>query len=208
MTAFGEFSSVIALVNRAAAGDQEAWNQIVERYAPLVYATCVRYRLTAKADVEDVGQRVWLLLVEHIGELREPAALPGWLATTTARECLRTLRAAQRSERLAHSVLWPEDAAVDARILAAERDAALHAALAELPGRCQHLLAMLTSNPPRSYAEISATLGIPIGSIGPQRTRCLNHLRRSMAGALGEKDIPGAKPGLGGQPPKPRPPLW
>lgn len=66
------------LVNRAAAGDREAWNQIVERYAPLVWAICRRYRLTDH-DREDVGQRVWLLLVEQIGRLREPAALPaGW----------------------------------------------------------------------------------------------------------------------------------
>jgi len=145
-----------------------------------VYSICTRYRLS-KPDVEDVGQRVWLLLVEQIGKLREPAALPGWLATTTARECLRTLRAAQRSGRLANSVPLPEYAAIDAGLLTADRDAALHAAMAELPARCQQLLAMLSSSPPRSYAEISAALGIPIGSIGPQRTRCLNRLRRSMA---------------------------
>src|SRR5580704_10879933 len=79
-------SSVPALVTRAAAGDQDAWDHIVERYAPLVYATCVRYRLS-QHDIEDVGQRVWLLLVEQIGTVREPAALPRWLAITTAREC-------------------------------------------------------------------------------------------------------------------------
>ncbi len=171
--------SATALVNRAAAGDSGAWDRIVERYAPLVYAICTRYRLS-KQDIEDVGQRVWLLLVQQIGQLREPAALPGWLATTTARECLRTLRAAQRSGWLANSAPPAEDPAIDARILTAERDAALHAALAELPDRCQQLLAMLTSDPPHSYAEISAALRIPIGSIGPQRTRCLNRLRRSM----------------------------
>ncbi len=173
-------SSVTGLVARATAGDRDAWNQIVERYAPLVYSICTRYRLS-QPDVEDAGQRVWLLLVEQIGQLREPAALPGWLATTTARECLRTLRMAQRSGRLANSAPFAEDAAIDAGILTAERDAALHAALAKLPARCQQLLAMLSSDPPRSYAEISAALGIPIGSIGPQRTRCLNRLRQSMA---------------------------
>jgi RNA polymerase sigma factor (sigma-70 family) len=183
-------SSVTALVSRAAAGNQDAWDRVVERYAPLVYSICTRYRLS-KQDIEDVGQRVWLLLVKQIGQLREPAALPGWLATTTARECLRTLRAAQRSGWLANSMPFSEDVAVDARILAAERDAALRAALAELPARCQQLLAMLISDPPHSYAEISAALGIPVGSIGPQRTRCLNHLRRSMAmtTGLGEEDI-------------------
>ena len=174
-------SSVTALVTRAAAGDSDAWNRIIDRYAPLVYVTCTRYRLS-QHDLEDVGQRVWLRLVEQIGNLREPAALPGWLATTTARECLRVVRAARRSGSLAADLAPPEDdEALDTQLLAAERDAALHAALAQLPDRCQRLLAMLTSDPPHSYAEISAALGIPVGSIGPQRARCLNRLRRSMA---------------------------
>ena len=89
--------SVVALVLRAADGDQQAWDEIVERYAPLVYAICTRYRLGSH-DIEDVGQTVWLLLVEHLGQLREPAALPGWLATTTAHECLRVVKAAGRQE--------------------------------------------------------------------------------------------------------------
>ena len=84
--------SVIALVARVRDGDQEAWDEIVERYSPLVWSICVRYRLS-RQDIDDVGQSVWLLLVEQIGSLREPAALPGWLATTTRRECLRVLRA-------------------------------------------------------------------------------------------------------------------
>ena len=180
--------SLTALVTRAAAGDSDAWNRIIDRYAPLVYAICTRYRL-GQHDIEDVGQRVWLLLVERIGQLRDPAALPGWLATTTARECLRVVRAAQRPGSLAADLASPEDdEALDTQLLAAERDAALRAALAQLPARCQQLLAMLTSDPPHSYAEISAALGIPVGSIGPQRTRCLNRLRRHMAvaAAFGE----------------------
>jgi RNA polymerase sigma factor (sigma-70 family) len=87
--------SVIALVARVGDGDQEAWNELVERYAPLVWSICVRYQLS-RQDIDDVGQSVWLLLVEQIGKLREPAALPGWLATTTRRECLRILRAGRR----------------------------------------------------------------------------------------------------------------
>src|ERR1700727_3870992 len=90
--------SVVALVRRASGGDQDAWSELVERYAPLVYTICARYRLSTH-DVEDVGQSVWLLLVEQLGKLREPAALPGWLATTTAHECLRVGTAASKTER-------------------------------------------------------------------------------------------------------------
>ena len=182
---------VVALVTRASGGDQEAWYELVDRYAPLVYTICTRYRLS-NHDIEDVGQNVWLLLVEQLGKLREPAALPGWLATTTARECLRVVKAASKGERLGtgldDSVLFVDNAVIDEEILMAERNAALRAAFAELPPRCQQLLSMLISDPPRSYAEIHAELGIPVGSIGPQRARCLDRLRRSRAlAALGEE---------------------
>jgi RNA polymerase sigma factor (sigma-70 family) len=194
---------VLTLVARAIEGDQRAWDDIVERYAPLVYAICTRYRLGSH-DIEDVGQTVWLLLVEHLGKLREPAALPGWLATTTARECLRVVTAASKAERLGtgldDSVLFVDDAVIDEEILVAERNAALRAAFAELPPRCQQLLSMLLSDPPHSYADIHRELGIPVGSIGPQRARCLERMRRSSAlAALGEGedkiDIRGGEPG-------------
>ena len=175
--------SVVALVTRAANGDNDAWNDIIERYAPLVWSICTRYRLR-NHDIEDVGQTVWLLLVEQLGKLREPAALPGWLATTTQRECLRVLTAARKTEdsvTLDDTLLVVDAAVIEQEILTAERNAALRTALGELPPRCQQLLTMLISDPPRPYAEISATLQIPMGSIGPQRARCLERLRRSSA---------------------------
>jgi RNA polymerase sigma factor (sigma-70 family) len=175
--------SVTVLVTRAADGDQSAWNEIVERYAPLVWSICRRYRLD-RQDIDDVGQSVWLLLVENIGALREPAALPGWLATTTQRECLRVLRVTHQH---GHAELPSEDqmpadpdaAMIEQEVLVAERNAALRAAFAELPRRCRALLSMLMRDPPCAYAEISAELQIAVGSIGSQRARCLDQLRRS-----------------------------
>lgn len=176
--------SVVALVTRAAGSDQGAWQELVDRYAPLVWSICVRYQLSSH-DIEDVGQTVWLGLVEQLGKLREPAALPGWLATTTQRECLRVLKAARRYETFGAG---PDDGKlpseadstlIEQEIIAAERNALLRAALAELPPRCRQLLTLLLSDPPLSYAEISTILRIPVGSIGPQRQRCLERLRRS-----------------------------
>ena len=185
--------TVVALVHHAAGGDQDAWNAIVDRYAPLVYTICVRYRLS-NHDTEDVGQNVWLLLVEQLGKLREPAALPGWLATTTSRECLRVVTAAHKSERLNtgldDSVTFVDDTVVGAELLIAERNALLWAAFAELPPKCQQLLAMLISDPPRPYADIHAELDIPVGSIGPQRARCLERMRRSEAFIALSEDEP------------------
>jgi RNA polymerase sigma factor (sigma-70 family) len=187
--------SVVALVVRAADGDQHAWDEIVERYTPLVYSICTRYRL-GRHDIEDVGQTLWLLLVEHLGQLREPAALPGWVATTAARECMRVVKAASKSEWRGagrdDSLQFVDDRAIDEEILMAELNAGLRAAFAELSERCQQLLSMLISDPPHSYAAIHEALGIPIGSIGPQRARCLDRLRRSGALiALGDDETAG-----------------
>jgi RNA polymerase sigma factor (sigma-70 family) len=177
---------------RAAGDDPAAWNEIVERYSPLVWSICARFQLST-SDREDVAQNVWLLLVEQLGKLREPAALPGWLATTTHRECLRVVMAARRSERvgtgLDDALQFVDTTMIDEEILMAERNAALRAAFAELPPRCQQLLGLLLGgDPPKSYAEISATLEMQVGSIGPTRARCLDRLRK-LLGDLGEADV-------------------
>ncbi len=83
-------SSVSALVARARAGDQPAWNELVERYAPLVWSICNRYRLS-RQDIDDIGQTVWLLLVEQLGNIRQPAALPGCEGSQQVRQ-LRIVR--------------------------------------------------------------------------------------------------------------------
>ena len=174
--------AVIALVTAARDGDQRAWDEIVDRYAPLVWAICRRYQLS-RSDTDDVAQTLWLLLVEQLGKLRQPAALPGWIATTTARECLRVIRTASRydhTELTDDSQLDPDTSPqIEQEVLSAELHAAVRAAFTELPDRCQKLLSMLISDPPVSYAEISATLSIAVGGIGPQRARCLDRMRRS-----------------------------
>src|SRR3954452_12788844 len=126
---------VVALVTRASGGDQGAWHELVDRYAPLMYTICTRYRLS-NHDIEDVGQNVWLLLVAQLGKLREPAALPGWLATTTKRECLRVVTATRKSQQLGNTVDYApfaDERAIDEKILIAERNAALRTTFAELP---------------------------------------------------------------------------
>jgi RNA polymerase sigma factor (sigma-70 family) len=185
---------VINLVARARDGDQRAWNEIVDRYAPLVWSICNRYKLS-RQDIDDISQTVWLLLVEQLGNLRQPAALPGWLATTTQRECFRVLRAARRydySGPPGESQMSgdPLPLMIEQEIIAAELNAALRAAFALLPPRCRHLLSMLITDPPLSYAEISAALPVPIGSIGPQ-CACLDRLRCSpFLNVLSDRDVP------------------
>ena len=88
--------SVNDLVTRAERGDKQAWDALVERSAPLIWSICRGYRLSS-ADADDVGQRVWLQLVSELDKVRDPAALPGWLATTTQRECGTIRRATGRT---------------------------------------------------------------------------------------------------------------
>ena len=190
-------ASVSDLVMLARNDDKQAWDALVERYAPLVWSICRRYRLSS-ADAADVGQNVWLRLVEQLDRLRDPAALPGWLVTTTQRECCRIVRTADRRRAL-ERVLDADDipgqtGAVDQDLLAAELGAALREALSQLPPGYQQLITLLIQDPPVPYAEISVRLGIPVGSIGPSRRRCLDRIRRHPAVAAlinPEADGPG-----------------
>jgi RNA polymerase sigma factor (sigma-70 family) len=172
-------SPIPELVRAAARGDQGAWNELVERYSPMLVAVIRQYRLSA-AQVDDVAQTVWLRLVEHLGDLREPQALPGWIMTTARRESIRLLTAERRTPPFdpqqgfdAASSQGP----VDEDLLRAERHQALLAGLAELPGRQRELLLLLMKDPPLSYAQISEQTQIAVGSIGPTRGRAIDQLR-------------------------------
>jgi RNA polymerase sigma factor (sigma-70 family) len=176
--------AVILLVTRARGGDKAAWDELVGRYAPLVWTICRRFRL-APEDIDDVGQSVWLRLVEHLPQLREPAALPGWIATTTQRECGHLIRMARRTEPV-DPLDPPHDLAddtvpVDEEVLMHERREAARAAFDHLQPRCRVLLTLLTQDPPVPYSEIARSLHMPVGSIGPNRARCLDRLRQAPA---------------------------
>ena len=171
------------LVLRARKGDSDAWDVLVERFAPLIWSICRKYQLD-RADAEDVAQNVWTIFVDHLDSVRDPAALAGWLVTNTRRECCKSLRA---TCKLPAGAKAPEDTpaepitSVDHELLLAERSAVLHEAFCRLPLSSQRLLTLLIADPPVSYAEIGARLGIPVGSIGPSRRRCLEKLRRDPA---------------------------
>ena len=186
-----EAPTVAMLVQHARQGEAAAWDQLVERFLPLVCSVIARHRLRG-ADAEDVNQTVWLRLVEHLDDLHEPAALPGWIATTTRRECLRTMDRSRRAlpaDPLVSTTLTsgddafaaPGSAEVDDDLLRCEQQHALREALAGLPEDRRELLLLLLRDPPIPYREISALLRIPVGSIGPTRARALEQLRRDPA---------------------------
>lgn len=183
-------TEVDVLVAAAARGDESAWSELVRRYTPLVFSVINGYRLS-RADAADANQTVWLRLVEQLDRIRDPRALPVWLATTARNECHRLLRIGRRTRPFdpqettldgARMVAFDPDAGadqanVDQRLLRTERQQMLREGFAQLPARCRRLLGMLVTEPPPSYEELSQLLGVPIGSIGPTRSRCLHKLR-------------------------------
>ncbi len=168
------------MVQRAAQGDQRAWERLVGQYARLIWATTRDFKLS-ESDAADVVQATWLRLLEHIDRLEHPARVGSWLVTTARNECLRSLNARKRLVLVQDEVTLKGDVIgepeIDERLLASERAEAVRKALSHLPSRWQRLLELLMADPPVTYAEISERLGLPVGSIGPTRGRCLETLR-------------------------------
>jgi len=178
------------LVRRAAAGDGDAWADLVAKYTPFLYRIARGYRLSPAVS-GDVVQTAWLRLVQHIEMLDKPEAVGSWLATTARRESLKQLRAGQRECQLGageydlpdHSRSPEEEAVV------ADTRALLAAALGRIPDRDRRLLLLLTASPSVTYAEISAALDMPVGSIGPTRARTLSKLRHELHAADAGRDV-------------------
>lgn len=171
--------SVAQLLTAAADGDRTAWEALVDRYGRLVWSV-VRSFGVDMATAADVSQTVWLRLIEHCGNIRDPRRLPGWLATTAKREAIRVV-SLQRRQQPSETVLDRADpslAPLDQALLDDELSRDVYAAFVQLSDGCQRLLRLLTAEPRLDYATIADMIGRPVGSIGPTRARCLAHLRQ------------------------------
>ena len=178
-------NSLTGLVNAAKQGDTAAWNALVRRYRPLVTSVTRQFRLST-TDAEDVGQVVWLRLLENLDRLREDCAIPGWIRTTTRNEALRVVKSRQRFDlidpgNLAWMDVTAADDEVDRDLLRSEREQAVRDGLAHLDHGHRELLLLLHAEQRPNYQAISRALGMPTGSIGPTRARCLERLRKTDA---------------------------
>jgi RNA polymerase sigma factor (sigma-70 family) len=175
--------TVPGLVRAAAAGDARAWDDLVDRFSPLVWSVCRTHRISDE-DAADVFQVTWLRLLENLDRIRDPLRLPGWIATTCRRECLavadrgRWLVAVDAQEL---DVLLGGSAPADEPVLTADQHASLWRAFSQLTGWCQQVLRALIVNVDGerpSYPRVAAELGTRPGSLGPTRGRCLKQLRQ------------------------------
>ena len=172
------------LVARCLDGDEAAWHALVDRHSPLVVAVARRAGLN-ETDADDVHQTVWRAAVEGLGTIRDPHSFPRWIARTTHFQSMRLLRGYAVARRAAPHVaradiddVLPVDIVEQLELRRRVQDA-----LGRLGGRCESLLrALYSEGDDSSYAEIGRRLGMPIGSIGPTRARCLNKLEQLLEG--------------------------
>ncbi len=177
------------LIERCTRGDAAAWEHLVERYTRLVYSVPRRYGLKT-ADCDDIHQAVFAALVSNIGKLKSPQALPAWLITTAHRESWRIGRGRSRTLNTDTDFVSVSEP-VETLVEEVEERHLVRMALDELGGRCKTLLLMLFGGDATSdYQRVSNDLGIPLGSIGPTRARCLEKLGQILS-RIGIR-IPGA----------------
>ena len=171
--------------------DPRAWDELVQRYAGLVWSVARSFRLD-DATSADVTQQVWLTLFEHRDRIKDPERLGAWLATTTRRAAIHVLRrsSAERPsdtmedavERRRQHTDEVGDAVAD-QDAEAQLHAAVRAAFERLNENCQLLLRLLVVEPKVEYTVVAGLVGRPVGSLGPTRRRCLDRLRTLLGDA-------------------------
>lgn len=154
--------------------DAGSWEALIRRYQNLIYSVPIKYRFSLQ-DSSDIFQSVCLILMEKLKTLRNTETLASWLYTTTRRQCWKFARKRSREVELEDQEVGMEDPEGDRLVLHHQ----LQRGLEQLSDKCRELLTSLYfSEPPLSYDEVVVRLGIPLGSIGPTRARCLERLKK------------------------------
>lgn len=176
------------LVARAAEGDQEAWNALVDRFSQMVWSIARGFRLD-DPTAKDVTQTVWLRLVENLDRITDPERLPGWLATTCRREALRVKGVRERMIPTEFQYdIADETPSLESMLVEDEEAREVLVAFEALSEGCRQLLRLLYADPPLHYEEIAEIVGRPIGSLGPTRSRCLERLKAAMSARISGAD--------------------
>ncbi len=184
----------VGLAHRAACavtayrdGDRAPLAALVSALTPLLWRT-VRSQGVDAERAEDIVQNVWLALVRDIDTIREPHATLQWLLVTARRAAWRAVRRMREDQvrqdhdsEAAERLSAPDDEAPEALVARDERDRVLWQHVRDLPARCRELLSLVAMVSRPDYAVVSRTLGIPVGSIGPTRGRCLAKLRLALS---------------------------
>jgi len=177
---------IARLVSAARQGSEDALGEIVTELSPLLWQVARAAGLNS-SDAEDVLQTVWMRLLTHLDDIHTSAALTGWLAVTTRREAWRVSAVARRqlpADTELLSMLPDQGPGSEEQVIIDDQRRILWQAIGQLSPRCQELLRIVAFVPRPDYAAVAAELGMPTGSIGPTRSRCLAKLRALLAGDL------------------------
>ncbi|MGI8924498.1 MAG: RNA polymerase sigma factor [Fimbriimonadales bacterium] len=168
-------------------GDQAAWSALVQKYQNLVYSIPTRMRL-GREDCADVFQTTFVALAANIDRIEQAAALPKWLSVTASREALRIKRIAGSHQTVSESdklsldeVVASEERSAEASAIDAVEAEVVRSAVGGMDKKCRELLSLLFFENDVAYSEVSERTGMPVGAIGPTRSRCLDKLRKTLA---------------------------
>ena len=167
------------LLAAARQGSEDALGQMVTELSPLLWQVARAAGLSS-GDAEDVLQTTWMRLVAHLGDIHDSAALTSWLVTTTKREAWRVSAEGRRqlpADQESFAELPDQGPGSEEQVITEDQRRVLWAAIGQLSRRCQELLRIIAFAPRPDYSAVAAALGMPVGSIGPTRGRCLAKLR-------------------------------
>lgn len=171
------------LLARCRSGDEAAWLLLFERFSGFLYNLCRREGLEDD-DAKDVVMSTFGVLVRNLDRIQSGLALPSWLAQTSVREARRVRRSSNRYENSAESdlnleeIIEADDISAEQEAIKAGQFAMVQFGMQKLDTRCRRLLSALYIAEQTSYIDLASELGLPIGSIGPTRARCLEKLRK------------------------------
>lgn len=174
-------SRAAALFRAFRAGDEARMGELVTLVTPILWHTARAQRVDHERS-EDVVQSTWLALVRNADSITDPQAILQWLIVSTRREAWRVVQRADRDEPrefdnddIVSREQLPED-----QVLRSDADSRLWQHIAQLSERCQALLRVVAFADRPDYASVAESLGMPVGSIGPTRGRCLAKLREQL----------------------------
>jgi len=163
-------------------GESRAMDDLVRLMTPVLWHVVRAYGLD-RTLAEDVVQTTWIALVDHAASIANAQGVAAWLCTSARREAWRAGRQATRERPVEDQVLahgLPDHESPEHQVVLDDDAAMMRACLERLPERCQKLLRIVAAGPRPNYQEVASTLGMPVGSIGPTRGRCLDKLRHEL----------------------------
>ncbi len=181
------WESSASLFQRWRDGEPSALDDLVRLLSPMLWQV-VRASGIDRATAEDVVQTTWLTLVRSGDSITQPRAVAGWLCTAARREAWRVSRQSGRQRPVEDEVIarrLPDAPAPEGQVVLDDDNARLWDSLGKLSERCQRLLRIVAAESRPDYSAIATELGMPVGSIGPTRGRCLDKLRRELVQAGG-----------------------